>query len=48
MADAYLIKSSDLTELKGTIKNLLEKKKKGVKPMRKEVGQDENVKRKKT
>jgi DNA-binding response OmpR family regulator len=37
MADAYLTKSSDLTELKETIRNLLEKKRKGVKPMREEV-----------
>jgi two-component system response regulator (stage 0 sporulation protein F) len=48
MADAYLTKSSDLTELKETIRNLLEKKKKGVKLKREGVGQDENVKRKKT
>lgn len=47
-ADAYLIKSSDLTELKKTIKNLLEKKRKSVKPKREGVKQDENVKRKKT
>jgi CheY-like chemotaxis protein len=47
-ADAYLTKSSDLTELKETIKNLLEKKRKGVKPMREGVGKDENVKRKKS
>jgi two-component system response regulator (stage 0 sporulation protein F) len=48
MADAYLTKSSDLTELKETIKNLLEKKMKSVKPKREGVRQDENVKRKKT
>ena len=48
MADAYLTKSSDLTELKETIRNLLEKKRKGEKPMKEGVGQDENVKRKKT
>jgi two-component system response regulator (stage 0 sporulation protein F) len=48
MADAYLTKSSDLTELKETIRNLLKKKRKGVKPLREEVGQNENVKRKKT
>jgi len=48
MADAYLTKSSDLTELKETIKNLLERKKSGMKPMRKGVGKDENVKGKKT
>jgi DNA-binding response OmpR family regulator len=36
-ADAYLIKSSDLTELKKTIKNLLEKKRKSVKPKREGV-----------
>jgi len=48
MADAFLIKSSDLTELKETIRNLLEKRKKGVKLKREGVGQDENVKRKKT
>jgi DNA-binding response OmpR family regulator len=48
MADAYLTKSSDLTELKETIKNLLAKKRKGTKPMREGVGKDKNVKRKKT
>lgn len=37
-ADAYLTKSSNLTELKETIKNLLGKKKKGVKPMREGEG----------
>jgi two-component system response regulator (stage 0 sporulation protein F) len=47
-ADAYLIKSSDLTDLKKTIKNLLEKKRKGVKLKREGGRQDENVKRKKT
>jgi two-component system response regulator (stage 0 sporulation protein F) len=47
-ADAYLVKSSDLTELKETIKNLLEKRRKAVKPKKEEAGQDENVKRKKT
>jgi two-component system response regulator (stage 0 sporulation protein F) len=47
-SDAYLVKSSDLTELKEIIKNLLEKKRKGVKPKREEAEQDENVKRKKT
>jgi DNA-binding response OmpR family regulator len=47
-ADTYLTKSSDLTELKETVRNLLEKKKKGVKLKREGVGQDENVKRKKT
>lgn len=31
-ADAYLIKSSDLTELKATIKDLLDKKKKADEP----------------
>jgi two-component system response regulator (stage 0 sporulation protein F) len=48
MADAYLTKSSDLTELKETIKILLEKKRKGMKPVREGGKQDENVKRKKT
>jgi two-component system response regulator (stage 0 sporulation protein F) len=48
MADAYLTKSSDLTELKETIKNLLEKKRKGTKPIREGVIKDENVKGKKT
>ena len=48
MADTYLTKSSDLTELKETVRDLLEKKKKGVKQKREGVGQDENVKRKKT
>jgi DNA-binding response OmpR family regulator len=48
MADAYLTKSSDLTELKETIRNLLEKKKKGVKPVREGGGKNEDVKRKKT
>jgi hypothetical protein len=35
-------------ELKETIKNLLGKKRKGVKPTREEVEKDESVKRKKT
>jgi len=48
MADAYLTKSSDLTELKETIKDLLEKKRKGMKPTREGVGKDENVKGKKS
>jgi CheY-like chemotaxis protein len=47
VGDAYLTKSSDLTELKETIKNLL-KKRKGAKPTREGVGKNENVKRKKT
>jgi DNA-binding response OmpR family regulator len=47
-ADAYLIKSSDLTELKETIRNLLEKKRKGVKSVREGGGKNENDKRKKT
>jgi DNA-binding NtrC family response regulator len=47
-ADAYLIKSSDLTDLKKTIKNLLGKKRKVVKLKREGGRQDENVKRKKT
>ena len=48
MADAYLTKSSDLTELKETIKNLLEKTRKGLKPIREGVGKNENVKGKKS
>ena len=48
MADAYLTKSSDLTELKETVKDLLKKKRKGGKPLREGVGQNEDVKRKKT
>jgi DNA-binding response OmpR family regulator len=45
-ADAYLLKSSDLTELKETIKNLLGKRKKSRHP-REEVKKDEGTKRKK-
>ena len=46
-ADAYLMKSSDLTELKETIKGLLEKRKKKNRRSRKEVKEDEDPKRKK-
>jgi DNA-binding response OmpR family regulator len=45
-ADAYLLKSSDLTELKETIKKLLGKKKKS-RRQREEVKKDEGTKRKK-
>jgi DNA-binding response OmpR family regulator len=46
-ADAYLTKSSDLTELKETIKSLLGKRKKKSRRPREEVKKDESTKRKK-
>jgi two-component SAPR family response regulator len=45
-ADAYLMKSSDLTELKETIKKLLGKRKKS-RRQREEVKKNEESKRKK-